>query len=140
MELAPLGTMTCTMGQSVFAFLLAFLLGACASQEKPPPKVEMVAMDPLPSATLAAPTPEAGPVVGDAGRDPHDRDIIVGKIVTLPAEGVRNFSVAGPNIDVRPTPDGKKFVIAGKSSGRVDLLLIHKDGSQEIFTFHVYDP
>lgn len=117
-------------------FALVLSVAGCAGQEKPPPNVEMVKMDPLPPASAPAATEVATP---DAGRDPHDKDIVVGKLVTLPAEGVKNFSVAAPNIDVRLTPDGKTFVVAGKAAGRVDLLLIKKDGSQEIYTFHVYD-
>ena len=111
----------------------------CATQEKPPPNVEMVAMDPLPPAVAAPDASSSAPVV-DAGRDPHRKEIVVGRILTLPANGVRNFSVASDNIDVRLTPDGKTFVIAGKRAGRVDLLLIRKDGAQETFTFDVYDP
>lgn len=116
------------------AVLVMSLVG-CAAESKPPPNVEMVRMEPLPPAESSKPPPGAE----DSGADPHRVDISVGAIATLPAKDVRSFSAANDNIDVRITPDGKTFVVAGKKKGRCDLLLVHKDGSQEIFTVEVYD-
>ncbi len=119
------------MSNLQLAFAL-FLFG-CANQEKPPPKIEMVHMDP------PADTPSAKPAAEDASRDPHRIELSVGAIATFPAESVKSYSAANDKVDVRLTPDGKTFVVAGKIKGRCDLLLLHKNGTQEIFTIEVYD-
>ncbi|MEO6418454.1 MAG: hypothetical protein ABIP39_03560 [Polyangiaceae bacterium] len=50
---------------------------------------------------------------------------------------MKNFSVVNANIDVRLTPDGKKFIIAGKTAGRCDLVLFFKDGTEKISKVNV---
>jgi hypothetical protein len=110
------------------------LLVACAAESKPPPKVEMIHLEPI-----TEPTSANGTSSDDAGRDPHSVELLVGAIATLPANDVRSFSAANDNIDVRLTPDGKTFVVAGKKKGRCDMLLVHKTGAQEIFSFEVFD-
>jgi hypothetical protein len=80
------------------------------------------------------------PPHADGGvEDAHHVVLTVGAIATLPAKNVRSFSVANTNIDVRLAPDGSTFIVAGKSRGRCDLLLIRKDGAQEVFTVEVFD-
>ena len=114
------------------AVVLLFL-AACATPSSPPPKIEMVKMDPPTDPTETTTTDV------DAGKDPHQVELAVGGIATFPADSVKSYSAANDKIDVRLTPDGKTFVIAGKSKGRCDLLLIHKDNSQEIFNVEVLD-
>ena len=69
-------------------------------------------------------------------RDGRDH-VAVGGIATLPALNVKNFSVANANIDVRLTPDGKKFIIAGKTAGRCDLVLFFRNGTEKILKVNV---
>jgi len=92
----------------------------------------MVKLDP-PAETKPTVVEDAGPP------DPHHMSLSIGGIATFPAKDVKSFSVANQNIDVRLTPQGDTFVIAGKTKGRCDLLLIHKNGQQEIFTIEVTD-
>ncbi len=99
------------------------LLAACTPTAPTHPKtVEMVAMPP----PVDTPPPPAPPV------DPNAMPVAVGGIATIDAAKVKNFSVANANIDVRLTPDGKKFIIAGKTAGRCDLVLFFKDGTEKI--------
>ena len=113
--------------------LVFVLFVGCAAEPKPPPKVEMMHLEPITD------TPAKSNASDDAGRDPHNVELLVGAIATLPANDIRSFSAANDDIDVRLTPDGKTFVVAGKKKGRCDLLLVHKTGSQEIFSFEVFD-
>jgi pilus assembly protein CpaC len=61
----------------------------------------------------------------------EDMGLAVGETKTIPANGVKNYSIGVEGIvDVRLTPSGDQFVIVGKKPGSTTLLLIKNDGSQ----------
>src|SRR5262249_54724312 len=63
----------------------------------------------------------------------------VGENKTIPATDVKQYSEGAPGIaEVRPTPDGKKFVILGVKQGTTSLLLIKNDGSQVNYVINVF--
>lgn len=116
-------------------FACVLLLASCAQKETPPPKLEVVHFDPPSEPAREAPK-EAGATLPPLS----DHEVItltVGQIKTIDTHDIRNYSVGGPAVDVRLTPDGTKFVIVGKAKGRADLLLIDKHSKQEIITFEV---
>jgi pilus assembly protein CpaC len=68
-----------------------------------------------------------------AKKDDHVEELAlaIGETKTIPAAGVKNFSEGVPGIvDVRLTPAGDQFIIAGKKTGNTTLLLIKNDGTQ----------
>jgi pilus assembly protein CpaC len=68
----------------------------------------------------------------------EDMGLAVGETKTIPAQGVRNYSIGVDGIvDVRLTPSGDQFVIVGKRPGSTTLLLIRNDGSQVTWNISV---
>src|SRR6185436_12678822 len=75
----------------------------------------------------------AGGAAATAGADDHVEELAlaVGETKTISAKDVKNYSEGVPGIvDVRLTPDGGQFVVAGKKPGNTTLLLIKNDGTQ----------
>jgi pilus assembly protein CpaC len=61
----------------------------------------------------------------------EDMGLAVGETKTIPAQGVKNYSIGVEGIvDVRLTPAGDQFVIVGKKPGSTTVLLLKNDGSQ----------
>jgi pilus assembly protein CpaC len=84
-----------------------------------------------------APKPPPGgggnPGGAAAGEETKEEDmgLAVGETKTIPANGVKNYSIGVEGIiDVRLTPGGDQFVIIGKKPGSTTLLLIRNDGQQ----------
>lgn len=66
-------------------------------------------------------------------------DVSVGENKTLSAEGVQSYSEGVPGVaEIKLTPDGKEFVIVGRSPGSTTLLLIHKDGTKKTYDINVF--
>ena len=62
----------------------------------------------------------------------------VGENKTIPAVDIKQYSEGIPGIaEVRPTPDGKRFIIVGLKPGTTSLLLIKNDGSQVNYSITV---
>jgi hypothetical protein len=118
------------MGRTISLGVLALSVAACASNHPPPKPIEMVPLPPPP----VEPTPAPPPV------NPNVISLAVGGITTLGAANVKDYSVANANIDVRLTPDAQKFIIAGKTKGRCDLVLLFRNGQEKILTFEVEPP
>lgn len=81
----------------------------------------------------AGAAPAAGGGGGGGGADDHVEElaIAVGETKTISAKDVKNYSEGSPGVvDVRLTPDGAQFVVAGKKPGNTTLLLIKNDGTQ----------
>ena len=64
--------------------------------------------------------------------------LFIGEQTTLPTDGVANYSVGNKEvIEVKLTPDQRRFVIKGIAEGESTLLLIFDDGRQVIHRFVV---
>lgn len=77
---------------------------------------------------------------GAASATGHADDIAlaVGETKTIPATGVRQYSVAAEEIaSVTPTPEGSQFVISGRKPGSTTLLLIKNDGTRVTYDINV---
>jgi pilus assembly protein CpaC len=71
--------------------------------------------------------------------DAKELNLAVGENTTLSAQDVKSFSVgAGGVAEVKVTPNGTQFVIAGAAPGATTLLLIMKDGSEVLWTINVF--
>jgi pilus assembly protein CpaC len=67
-----------------------------------------------------------------------DISLAVGETKTIPAAGVKQYSVAAEDIaNVSPTPEGSQFIISGKKPGSTTLLLIKNDGSRVTYDINV---
>lgn len=90
---------------------------------------------------LVSPSPAfaAPPAPSGAGQEHiEEMNLAVNETKTIPAKGIRNYSVADPStIDVRVAPDGSQFVVVGKKAGSTTVLLIKDDGSQVTFVINV---
>jgi pilus assembly protein CpaC len=68
----------------------------------------------------------------------EELSLSIGETKSISASGVRNFSVADPNIiDVRVSPDGSTFLVVGRHPGSTTLVLIKNDGSQVTWSINV---
>ena len=68
----------------------------------------------------------------------EELSLAVSETKSISAVGIRNFSVADPNIiDVRVSPDGSTFLVVGKHAGQTTLVLIKNDGSQVTWSISV---
>ncbi len=101
--------------------LFAVGIAAPASAQRgghPPPK-------PPPGGTGPGATAAA-----EEGKE-EDMGMAVGETKTIPAGGVKNYSIGVEGIvDVRLPPSGDQFVIVGKKPGSTTILFIKNDGSQ----------
>jgi len=90
---------------------------------------------------FASPAQAADPKGGAAAAGSGHADDIalaVGETKTIPATGVRQYSVAAEDIaSVTPTPEGSQFVISGRKPGTTTLLLIKNDGSRVTYDISV---
>ena len=88
---------------------------------------------------LAAPPPPPPPTHNaGAGGDLQEMNLAVNETKTIPAKGIRNYSVADPStIDVRYAESSQQFLIVGKKSGSTTLLLIKDDGTQTTWVISV---
>lgn len=87
---------------------------------------------------LAAPNNPAGAAAGSATGHADDIALAVGETKTIPATGVRQYSVAAEDIaSVTPTPEGSQFVISGRKPGSTTLLLIKNDGTRVTYDINV---
>lgn len=104
------------------ALLLLLAAGAAQAQRgrgpaKPPP------------GGAGGATPGAAAAAEEAKEE--DMGLAVGETKTIPAGGVKNYSVGVEGVvDVRLTPSGDQFVVVGKRPGSTTLLLIRSDGQQ----------
>jgi pilus assembly protein CpaC len=84
---------------------------------------------------LAAPGDKGG---GNNAGHGDDIALAVGETKTIPAAGVKQYSVAAEDIaSVTPTPEGSQFVISGRKPGSTTLLLIKNDGSRVTYDINV---
>ncbi len=68
----------------------------------------------------------------------EELNIAIGESKTIPARGVKNFSVGVDGIaDVRLSTDNSQFVVAARKDGSTTLLLIKDDGSQMTWNINV---
>ncbi len=68
----------------------------------------------------------------------EELNLAIGESKTIPARGVRNFSVGQDGIaDVRLSTDNSQFVVAARKDGSTTLLLIKDDGSQVTWNINV---
>ena len=92
----------------------------------------------LPFQVAAQRTQEARP----EGRPPgetHDLTLSVGENRTLSAQDVKSYSLGVPGVaEVRLTPDGKQFVVVGKSPGSTTLLGLYRDGREVLWKISVF--
>ena len=73
---------------------------------------------------------------GAKNRDHEEFSLAIGETKTIPATGVKEFSIAVPGvIDVAPTVS--TLVITAKKQGSTTLLLLKTDGSQFIYEISV---
>ena len=88
----------------------------------------------FPSPAFAAPPAPSG-----AGQEHiEEMNLAVNETKTIPAKGIRNYSVADPTtIDVRLATDNSQFVVVGKKSGSTTMLLIKDDGTQVTYVINV---
>jgi pilus assembly protein CpaC len=107
------------------------------------------------SLTLLAPGAAFGQKKGDKG-DKSDKktdgatpsgkaeektlSIRVGESQTIFAGDVKQYSEGRGGIaDIKVTPDGGRFIVAGEKSGTTSLLLIKNDGGQVNYTIRVFE-
>lgn len=110
---------------ALFAVGIAAPASAQRGGAHPPPK-------PPPGGGTGG-TGGTGPTPAAASEETKEEDmgLAVGETKTIPAAGVKNYSIGVEGIiDVRLTPGGDQFVIVGKKPGSTTLLLIKNDGSQ----------
>ncbi len=89
------------------------------------------------SVAIGAPDPKGAPAATATGRA-DDIALAVGETKTIPASGVRQYSVAAEDIaSVTPTPEGSQFVISGRKPGSTTLLLIKNDGTRVTYDINV---
>lgn len=72
---------------------------------------------------------------------PQKTEIIlaVGENKTIPANDVRNYSEGTPGVvDVKLTSDQSQFVVVGLKPGATTLLLIKKNGQEQLWTISVF--
>ncbi len=87
-------------------------------------------------ALLLASEPRPAPERPAAG---EDLTLAVGETLTIPARGVRNYSIGVSGImDVSLTSDATQFVLVGKAPGSTTLLLIRNDGTQKTLNVAVF--
>jgi pilus assembly protein CpaC len=90
------------------------------------------------SLALAAPDPKGAGAAATATGHADDIALAVGETKTIPATGVRQYSVAAEDIAaVTPTPEGSQFVISGRKPGSTTLLLIKNDGTRVTYDINV---
>ncbi|CAN5412272.1 N/A [soil metagenome] len=90
------------------------------------PQVEQVAH-------AAPPPPAAG-----AATDLQEMSLAVNETKTIPAKGIKNFSLADPStVDVRYAESSQQFLVVGKKSGSTTLLLIKDDNTQTTWVINV---
>lgn len=82
--------------------------------------------------------PRAGGGTNEESEKIEELSLSIGETKSISASGIRNFSVADPNIiDVRVSPDGSTFLIVGRHPGSTTLVLIKNDGSQVTWSINV---
>jgi pilus assembly protein CpaC len=90
------------------------------------------------SLAFAAPDPKGAAAAASATGHADDIALAVGETKTIPATGVRQYSVAAEDIaSVTPTPEGSQFVISGRKPGSTTLLLIKNDGARVTYDINV---
>ena len=90
--------------------------------------------DPKGAAAAAAAANAASASTGRA----DDIALAVGETKTIPATGVRQYSVAAEDVAaVTATPEGSQFVISGRKPGSTTLLLIRNDGTRVTYEISV---
>jgi len=68
----------------------------------------------------------------------EELSLSIGETKSISAVGIRNYSVADPNIvDLRVSPDGSTFLIVGRHPGSTTLVLIKNDGTQVTWSINV---
>jgi pilus assembly protein CpaC len=66
-------------------------------------------------------------------------NLAVGENQTLPAADVKSYSEGAPGVaDIKLTPNGTQFVIAGQKAGATTLLLLKRDGSETTYNINVF--
>jgi pilus assembly protein CpaC len=82
---------------------------------------------------------DAAPVAAAPNAEARELSLAVGENRTLPAEGVRNYSEGTPGVaEIRITPNGKQFIIVGKTPGSTTLLLIMNDNTELLWNINVF--
>jgi pilus assembly protein CpaC len=65
-------------------------------------------------------------------------NLAVGENQTLPAADVKSYSEGAPGVaEIKLTPNGSQFVIAGQRPGSTTLLLLKRDGSELTYNINV---
>ena len=66
-------------------------------------------------------------------------NLAVGENQTLPASDVKSYSEGAPGVaELKLTPNGSQFVIAGQKPGSTTLLLLKRDGSETTYNINVF--
>lgn len=91
------------------------------------------------SSALAPPVLAQPKKPPEAGVVQQDVSLAVGESKTLNASDVKEFKEGRPGIaDVRLSPDGTKFIIAGLKAGATSLVLFKNDGTQVNVSINVF--
>lgn len=66
-------------------------------------------------------------------------NLAVGENQTLPAADVKSYSEGAPGVaDIKLTPNGTQFVIAGQKPGSTTLLLLKRDNTETTYNINVF--
>lgn len=81
----------------------------------------------------------AAPAFATPTSEGRELSLAVGENRTISAADVRNYSEGTPGIaEIRITPNGKQFIIVGKTPGSTTLLLIMNDNSEVLWKINVF--
>jgi pilus assembly protein CpaC len=69
----------------------------------------------------------------------EEMTLAVGENRTIAATDVKNYSEGAPGIvEVKVTPNGSQFVVVGMKPGATTLLMIKRDGSEQLWKINVF--